>query len=183
MIPIGSLERLRCLIGSVAIAMLGLASLSYAVDPAALCQAKKLKAAGKDIEGLFSCHAEAALQGAAVDQGCLSAQDGKLASAFQAAEGRAPCVTMNDAGTIAQLLDTSVAAMATEVRPTTTPASACASSKLRALGRRAKSLYGAYAKQRKPPNDRKLLGTTSALGPQLEADFQRAEGAGNCPTV
>lgn len=155
---------------------------ALAVDAAALCQSKKLKAAANHMAGLLNCHASAARAGIVVDPACLSTQASRLSQLFGAADSASGCLTMGDADPLATLGATGAAEAAAMLR-TAPSSSACAGSKLTTLGRRGRTLLIVHAKERKRPNDVKLVAVSADFAPSVESDFRRAEGQGGCQTT
>jgi hypothetical protein len=112
------------------------ASSRAAGTPAQQCAGAKLNATGKVAAAMLGCHAKAARHGVAVDSVCVAKARTKLASGFADLEMRGGCATTGDASGIAVMLDSSVDAFVTALRPTTT-ADRCAARKLKATGTKA----------------------------------------------
>jgi len=84
-----------------------------AADKAAVCQATKLRAAGKRAVQELKCHAAATAKGKDVDAACATQAGAKLAKAFTQAEKKAACP--GGAGDVDSVAGAFVRAVTTEV--------------------------------------------------------------------
>src|ERR1051326_8589917 len=87
------------------------------------CAARKLKATGKKAYSRLKCHAKATRKGTTVDPFCLTKAGDKFSAAWDKAEAKGGCATLNDKMTIETKVDafvTGVVAMLPS-GPTRTP--------------------------------------------------------------
>lgn len=97
---------------------------SAAPPPAQACAAAKMKAAANKAKKKLGCHATAAKKGLPVDSECLMKAEAKFVAAFQKAEDKGGCATVNDAAAIESIVDVfvnSIVAALPSVAPTPTP--------------------------------------------------------------
>lgn len=80
--------------------------------PGQKCAAAKIKAAGTKANAQLVCYKKAMLKGAQVDQTCLTKAGTALSTAFQKAEAKGSCATVNDAAAIESTVDAFVSAIA-----------------------------------------------------------------------
>jgi len=73
--------------------------------PAQACAAAKMKAAANKAKKKLGCHATAAKKGLPVDAECLMKAESKFVEAFQKAEDKGGCATVNDAASIESIVD------------------------------------------------------------------------------
>lgn len=121
------------------------ASARAAGSPAQMCAGAKLNATGKAAAAMLGCHATATRHGRGVRSACVAKARTKLTSRFAGSDGRGGCATTRDASRIAGILDSSVGAFVTALRPTTA-ANRCAAMKLKATGNKAKAKLLCYGK-------------------------------------
>lgn len=123
-------------------------SVAIGADPAAQCQARKLKAAGAAANGIVRCHAQAASAGSMMAASvCVQSETASLVAPFATAESRGGCLTSGDAAAVGALLQSGVASLVASLRPVAT-ASACAAAKINAEGRYVASLLTTTSKLR-----------------------------------
>lgn len=94
-----------------------------AADPGARCARAKQHAAAQEVMAEVKCYRKAEAKRQAVDANCLVQAQTRFASAFDAAEGRAGCVTTDDAGAIGDKVRAFVADVVAELPATTTTTS------------------------------------------------------------
>ena len=140
---------------------------------ASVCDSLKLKASGQMAASHYACHAKATKTGAAADGACLMRAIDKFDTSFAKAESRGECAALGDAtgtrATLQQYVDSVVSAL----RPMST-ANRCASTKLAAAGRDAKSTFMCQARRFKRTG---VSGADCDAVPRakLLAQFQNAE--------
>jgi hypothetical protein len=172
----------RSVSGVALVSLVCLVTASRAAStPAQACAGGKLDAAGKTAAAMLGCHANGARHGGAVDSACVTKAQTKLTSRFASLEARGGCATVGDAGDIAAILDSSVDALATALRPTTT-ANRCAATKLKAAGKKAKTKVGCHAKATRKgvAVDPQCLAKAEA---RFASGFSSAEAHGPCLTT
>jgi hypothetical protein len=110
------------------------------VDPATVCSAAKIKAAGKDVYARSKCEQRALRSDAVVDPTCLAAADRRCSTAFDTAEAAGGCADDGDAATVASL----VAACVDGFVADTSGAGRCRGAKVRTTGKRVMDELGCH---------------------------------------
>lgn len=149
--------------------------------PAQVCAGAKMSAAGKSAGLKLACHAKAAQRGATIDATCLARATDQLASSFTKAESRGGCITTGDATGISDMIDSSVDAFVTALRPTASE-NRCASVKLKATGKKVKTKLGCHGKATRKGSavDSQCLAKAEAL---FSSSFAVGEAHGPCLTT
>jgi plastocyanin len=116
-------------------------------DPASKCAATKIKTTAKKAAAKLGCYAKAVGKGVGVDSICLMKAEQKFGAAFGKAETKGGCVTSGDMGAIESTVDGFVA-NAVGVLPDggTRAGQRCASTKLKATGKKEAAKLGCHAK-------------------------------------
>jgi len=159
-------------------------SLAHAgATPAQKCAQSKLKATGKKAAAKLKCYKKAVAAGVAVDSECLTKAGDKFMIAFQKAEAKGGCTTVNDAGAVEGDVDIFVGDIVAALPGGATEAGQkCAASKLDATGKKASGKLNCQAKAAG-----KGLAADQACLVKAEskftATFAKAEVKGGCATV
>jgi hypothetical protein len=131
------------------LAALALAGTGHAaVTPARLCATAELKATAKAANTLLACHAQAAQRGGDVAAAGVAKAGSQLVAAFAKAESKGGCLSTGAADVVDGLLDASVSAVVSALRPTT-DANRCAAAKLKATGKKSLTKLGCHAQAAK----------------------------------
>ncbi len=154
-----------------------------AVPPDARCLSSKYVATGKEAAKLLVCESRAAKKDEAVDPTCVSKAQQKYALQFFKAEQKGGCANPGDADDM-EVETLAFVADATAALPYTSDISSrrCASTKLKAVGKDAKSILKCYSKAAKKLTPVDPLCITKAEG-KLVTKFGKAEDKGGCTTV
>ncbi len=148
--------------------------------PVSRCQAQKLRSVSIEVKSLFECHANGAFIGRPADQACLAAGRAALAERFIAAEA-GDCATVDDATTLEEAIDGSVARIAALLRHS--GRSKYDGSRLKEIGSAAQLLFEGFADQREAPNDEKLDGVDCQFWTRLEHQLSRTNPPSGCHAV
>lgn len=162
--------------------LLQASQLAAAVGPLALCEKRKLAAAGTALLGMLKCYASAADQDVAVDSFCLQKGRDKLTASFAKAELKSACPLSGNASAVSALVDDLASALGGGLTPPA-GASACAKAKLLAAGKHAKQLAKAQAKHAIGPERGQLGANLANAGEKVLLRFTTAELLGNCAAV
>ena len=160
-----------------AVVMLGVAGATYAQNK---CAGAKEKAAGKKAACLLALESKQAKSGDPIDpeksQKCID----KYTSAFAKAEGKGECLTTGDVDDVEDMIDAFIADVDGQLGVGIP--NDCASSKLKAAGKKAKCLIGLEAKQAQkggsidPEKQQKCID-------KFTTGFAKAEEKGECNTL
>lgn len=94
-------------------------------NPARVCAASKIKAAGKKSLGKIKCHAKAVKTSTNVDSECLTKAESKFGTAFENAEKKGGCPFTGDAGSVESKVDTFVNGTVTNQTVPVVPLPSC----------------------------------------------------------
>src|SRR5262245_19328687 len=141
------MDRTRIVLGVVAGMALLAGVADGAKDPVVRCGASKLKATGRTVSALLRCHGQAVGKGLPGHPACLSEVNGKFVGSNVKAEGKGGCAIVGDAPAVAVIVGDLVTTMLDRLPGDgTREGNRCASSKLKAAGRKADGRIKCYAK-------------------------------------
>jgi cysteine-rich repeat protein len=146
------------------------------------CAGSKLTATGKKCSAKLNCIAKAAGKGVAVDGTCLGKAETKFASSFTKAEGKGGCNTLGDAAAIEAKVDAHVADVRAELWTDEPADNDCASSKVRAAGKKCLCKTKCSAKAAKSGAGVDPL-CMQKCEQRFATAFTKAESKGGCTTT
>ncbi|MCG8673192.1 MAG: hypothetical protein MI867_27640, partial [Pseudomonadales bacterium] len=170
-------------------ALLTFALASTAVPEAALagpeenCAASKLKAAGREAQGLLGCHSKGAKRDTAPDPACLDKAADKFDRSVDKAEAKGGCAMPGNGSDIEAEVQAFADAADTALPHTGEKSSRkCAAAKLKATGKEAKAFHFCHAKAIKREEAVDVDCLDKAGQKHFDA-FDKAENKGGCTTT
>jgi hypothetical protein len=147
--------------------------------PKSKCSSKEIAAAGKKAGGKAKCHAKAAGKGIAVDDGCLTKEEGKFAKAFAKAQQHDDCVAAVSAPAVESQVDAFITELVGQTTAGSSAESKCAAKQIAAGGKKASDKTKCHAKAVKKglPVDPACLGKAET---KFTGAFAKAERKADC---